>query len=201
MTALESARNYIGSAFGPQYDAWLALDDNTAGKTLVSATRYIDSLQWQGTSTGQVLDGDPPTLRATSLSWPRTGVFVDGVELDRFTVPVAVVEATAELAVMFLAKPTLANNADTGSLVSSLGAGPASISFFRPTTVADGTATILPTVINRLIGRFLASSGPPIGGGLITGASAASNFRTCSCGSSSCSCGYAEQRPDRTWPL
>lgn len=197
MAVLDDARNYINARYGAGYTAWMALSDADASRTLVSATAYIDSFQWQGTATGLV--GSLPT----SLQWPRSGVFVDGVELDSTTVPVQIVEACFELAVMILADSTLVNTLDAGSNVQSLGAGPAKISFFRPTSRADGTATTLPPLINRLIGRFLASSVPtPLG--FSSGVNSRSNFvlgrsSWCTCSATPCCC--PEQRPDRSWPV
>ncbi len=192
MALLDDARTYIGSNFGPTYTAWMALGDTDATKTLVTATRFLDSFTWQGTATGVV--GSLPT----SLQWPRTGVYVNGVQLDPTVVPAAIVQATFELAVMILADPGLIAQADAGSNVAELGAGPARIRFFRPSSPGDGNATRLPPQIDRLIGRFLAGAGMAFTG-MATGINPVSNFQPCGCSVSPCGCDG--QRRDVRWPL
>lgn len=166
MGALEDAKTYISARFGPSYTAWLALTDDDKNRTLVSATSYIDSLQWQGTATGTV-NGN-----VTFLQWPRSGI--DGV--DSTTVPTQIVNATFELAVLIAADPDLPQNADSGSNVQSMGAGPAQMSFFRPTFAANGSASVLPPLINRMIGQWLAGAGVALAGAKISGINACSDF-------------------------
>lgn len=187
MSVLTDARSYVNSRLGPTYSAWMALSDDDAGRSLVSATDMIDSFQWQGVASGVV--GSLPT----SLQWPRSGVFVDGVELDPAVVPPQVVKACFELAVMINDDPSLPFNVDAGSNVQSMGASGASLSFFRPTSAAEGTAPRLPPLIDRLIGRFLASS-VAVSTGFISGTNAQSNFET---PPGTC----AEQRRDVRWPV
>lgn len=187
MPVLDDANNYINAQYGPTYSAWMLLSDDDKGRTLTTATRFLDSFQWQGTPTGIV--GALPT----SLQWPRTGVFVDGVELDPTTVPTQVVQACFELAVMIADDPSLPQNSDAGSNVQSMGAGGANLSFFRPTSAAEGTAPRLPPLIDRLIGRFLASNVATVTG-FISGTNADSNFL-----SPPGTCG--EQRRDVRWPV
>ena len=165
MTALDDARNYIGARFGPTYSAWMALDDNTASQTLVSATDYIDAQPWQGTATGIGEDGNP-----TTLQWPRSGVFVNGVEIDSTKIPVEITEATFQLAVMILAKPGLVNTIDQGSNIQAANAGGGTgVTFFVPTSARNGTATVMPPLIQRLVGKYLATAGSSAEGSAGTG--------------------------------
>lgn len=190
MGAVEDATNYIGQRFGPSYTAWLLLSTDDKSRTMVSATSYIDSLQWQGTPTGLV-NGN-----VTFLQWPRSGI--DGV--DPLTVPTQIVNATFELAVLIAAAPDLVQNVDSGSNVQSMGAGPASLSFFRPTFAANGSATVLPPLINRMIGQWLAGSGAGLAGALITGINGRSDFGRGSCvctGACTCSSGVRNV----IWPV
>lgn len=166
MGALEDAKTYIGARFGPSYRAWEALTDDDKNRTLVSATSYIDSLQWQGTATG-IVNGN-----VTFLQWPRSGI--EGV--DSATVPAAIVNATFELAVLIVGDPDLPQNADSGSNVQSMGAGPAQMSFFRPTFAANGTASVLPPLVNRMIGQWLAGAGVGATGAVVTGINPCSDF-------------------------
>lgn len=158
-TSLEEARQYIGATYGPQYDNWMALDDTAASKTLVAATRYLTPLPWKGTATG-ILDGNP-----TELPWPRSGVIVDGVEIDSLTIPEDVTKATFEMAVLILAKPSIVNQIDQGTNIKRVGGGGApEVEFFAPTSVLRGTALKLPYVISQLIGKYLASPDADAGG-------------------------------------
>lgn len=180
MTLLADARAYIDARFGPAYRAWMALSDVDATRTLTSAASYLDSLVWVGMATGV------PTGNLPLTSWPRSGI--DGV--DPLTVPTAVTNAAYELGVLILSDPDLVNTVDAGSNVASLGAGPAQISFFRPTSALDGTAPRIPPIIDRLIGRWLASASAGAGG-FATGTNSHSDF--CEPGSNG--------RRDVRWPL
>lgn len=165
-------------------------------RRLVDATRYIDQQFWQGVATGLV------GVDVTTLAFPRSGLTdVTGAPLDATTVSQLVVNAVFEMAALLAADPTVSANVDTGANISSLGAGPAQISFFRASSVADGNATVLPTVVDRLIGRWLAGAGTGAIGAVITGASSHSDFRDrCGvCGGSACSCSIG--RRDVTWPV
>lgn len=198
MSVLDDANNYCNSQYGPTYSAWMLLSDDDKGRTLATATRFIDSFQWQGTASGVV--GSLPT----SLQWPRSGIFVNGVELDPTVVPPQVVQATFELAVMIADDPSLTQNVDAGSNVHSMGASGANLSFFRPTSAAEGTAPRLPPLIDRLIGRFLASN-VAVMAGFSSGVNPCSNFRTIPSPSVDPLTGDvfagAEQRTDLRWPV
>lgn len=160
VTALDDARNYINSRFGPAYRAWAALSDDEANRTLVSAADLLNHLAWQGTPTG-VLNGDP-----TSLAWPRSGVVVDDVPIDSTTVPADVVAASFELAVLIRADPTLPGKIDQGTNLKSVGgAGVPTVEYFVPTSARTGTAPVLPVVILRLVGKYLASPAASAEGG------------------------------------
>jgi hypothetical protein len=182
------------SAGATAFRALATADDQV--RRLVDASRYIDEQYWQGVATA--LAGGTPT----TLQFPRTGLTdVAGQPLDATNVPGVVVTAAFEMAAILAGDPDAAAAADQGSNVSSLGAGPARIAFFRPTSPADGNATVLPTVVDRLIGRWRAGA-RAAASGMATGINPVSNFRSASCSwcsSSPCSC--SNQRPDRTWPL
>lgn len=153
MTLLTDARAYVTQRYGPIYDAWFALDDTQATKTLVSAADLLNQQPWQGTFTGTL-----PLATAASLVWPRSGVFVDGVAVSSVTTPTDVQNAQYELAVAIRAKPTIGTTIDLGSNIKSVGGGGApTVEFFAPTSVAFGTATELPVMVERLIAKYLAA--------------------------------------------
>lgn len=103
-----------------RYAAWAALDDDDKGRALITASRYLASLDW-----------------------------VDGVP-SYDTPPQAVVEATSLFAADIAAKPSLGNDASTGSNVKRVKGGEAEVEFFRPT---EGSA--LPSYLLRLLGALL----------------------------------------------
>lgn len=170
---LAAAANYVGALFAPAATAWLALDANTKGRTLRAATLYLERLAWEGTRTGLV--GSDPT----TLAWPRTDVTVDGQPLDSTTVPADIVSAAFELAVAIAADPALVGKVDQGSLISSVSAGPASVSFAFPTSAASGTATRFPLVVQQLIAKYLATPGGATEGGLGAYGKCESSFARC----------------------
>lgn len=150
MSTLDDAKNYVAARFGSTYRSWETLTDDDKNRTLVSATDYFNHLTWQGTPTG-VIGSDP-----TTLSWPRSGVFVDGVEIDSTTIPVDIVAGSFELAVLIGTDPKLTNKLDQGSNIQSAqGGGGVGVTFFAPTSTATGTATLLPVIVQRLVGKYL----------------------------------------------
>lgn len=151
---LPRARAYVGSQFSPQGVAWLGLSEEDQGRTLVSATRYLDAQAWSGTAT-RIAGGV-----ATTLAFPRTGLVRDSAPVDPTTVPPEVQDAVCELAVAIAAKPGLVGQLDQGSNLKSVsGGGGVGASFFAPSSAALGTATVMPVQVQRLVGRYLATPG------------------------------------------
>lgn len=103
-----------------RYAAWAALSSDNKGRALVTASRYLAGLDW-----------------------------VDGVP-SYDTPPAAVVEGTALFAADIAAKPSLGNDASTGSNVKKVKGGEAEVEFFRPTLGAA-----LPPYLLRLLGTLL----------------------------------------------
>ena len=102
--------------------AWAALSSTAKEAALRQACDYIEAvygLRWAG---DRVSDTQP-------LSWPRSGVYVDGVEIVDTALPAGLVRANIELAVKASAGDLLA---DQGAQVRSETVGPISV------TYADG---------------------------------------------------------------
>lgn len=102
--------------------AWAALTTGAKEAALRQATEYLDAVyagRWKG-DRGSA---------AQALSWPRTGVVVDGYALASDTLPVALARATFELAVRASAVELLA---DQSAQVKSEQVGPIAV------TYADG---------------------------------------------------------------
>lgn len=193
---LAACAHYLLGSSSDAAAAFRQLVPDDQKRRLIDATRFVDQQFWQGTATGTA-GGEP-----TTLVFPRTGLTdLNGQPLDATNVPTLVVSAAFELTALAAADPSVVTNTDTGSNVASLGAGPAQIAFFRPSSVADGNATVLPTVIDRLIGRWLAGVGAGAPRGVITGASRRSDFRDgCDlCRASPCCC--SSGRRDVTRPV
>lgn len=171
---LPAALTYLGATFGPGPSAWIALGPDEQGKTLVTATRYLDEQPWNGTATG--LAGGT----ATELAWPRSGVEVDGQPIDPTVVPPEIVQATFRLAVLIAAEPDLVAAPDTSSNVRAVNAGGGTgVEFFQPTSVATGTATRLPPSVQRLVGKFLGGGPGTAVAGYGEGGAARSQFGAC----------------------
>lgn len=192
---LPACVHYLRPASDDSAIAFKALSSDDQGSRLIDATRYIDEMMWQGAATGLV--GVDPT----TLQWPRSGLTDQyGNPLDSTTVPIQVVNAAFEMAAILAGDPSASSNVDQGSNLQSMGAGGASLSFFRPTSAADGTASRLPTVVDRLIGRWLASS-VSVAGGFISGTNAHSNFLSVCDLHGVENCGCSGQRRDVRWPV
>lgn len=125
---IAAAKTYIATKYGPQYDAWRALNanDDDRKRTLASATALIDQQAW-------LTAYNTLGLRDVVAAFPT---------------------ASYELAVMVLADPSIVTLADQGSNIQSVAASGASVSYFNPTTKF---AAPLPPILMRLLGNYLAS--------------------------------------------
>jgi len=98
-------------------------------QALVEASRLLDRQRWDGTLTS---DGQ-------AQAWPRDGVTAtppSGVAVTDGATPTEIVTGCYELALAMLAKPAVVAGTSTAVNVSSVGAGPTSVTFFSP--VAGG---------------------------------------------------------------
>lgn len=191
---LPAVEDYLGATSSARVAAWnkLTPSGDERKRILVDATRYFDSLFWQG---------DADAAGGTTLQWPRSNLTLDGVPVDPATVPAAIGKGINELCAMIAEDPDVLTETDSGSNIRSMQAGSANLVFFRPTSPGDGNATVLPTLLNRLVGRYLANASAAIAAataGVSTGVSRRSDF-ACTCGGSPCSCDGG--RSNRWWPL
>ena len=127
---LAAATTYITARFGSTYDAWLALaTTDLKGRTLVSATDYIDRLGLKDTS---------------------------GAAIPYTTSIVAVQQACFELAVLINSDPDLVTAIDASSNVKRVGAGGGvEVEYFNPTSTKDGSASTLPWIVQQLLAPYL----------------------------------------------
>jgi len=98
---LAAANSYFETV--PDSTTWTNKTDDQKNRALISATRWIDSLNFYGDRCDE----------GQALKWPRNNYDVDGVELECSLIPNDIKYATYELA------RALAN--DTGAITDSTG--------------------------------------------------------------------------------
>ena len=165
---LQDTTDYLAGRFGAVAFAGLATDD-LRRQVLISATRWLDRLQWAGAPTD--LSTPQP------LAFPRTGLpQCDGIAYTDSEVPDPIVEAMFELAEIIAADATQQDSNGQGSNIKSVEAGSASVEFFTP-TIGSGSDTRLPRAAHDLVRCFL--SGTAIGKATGTGDTNTSAFDPC----------------------
>lgn len=122
-----------------QYSAtWCAATSDTKSSALVSATRYLDSKNWQGDKTSDV----------QPLEWPRDNV--SGV--DNGTTPQEIIDASIILAAMTVADPTALSASNTTNNVKVAKAGSAMVENFKQ---SSKSITVFPSMVQNMIGQWL----------------------------------------------
>lgn len=123
---------------------WSGLGSDVKERALVTATRMLERQTWLGTKASD----------AQTLSWPRSGVTdAYGNAVSSASVPQAIKDAQAELALALYLTPQVQNQSSTSSNTKRLKAGSAEVEYFRPSR-----GTRFPVIIQELLGSFLSSS-------------------------------------------
>ena len=159
MSLIVGTNTYINEADADTYFTyalhsaeWDAATTATKEKALVTATRMIDRQAWQGSRYADPQD----------LAFPRTDlVDLDGEEVDEITVPTAVLNATCELGMAMIASAAVQTVADTAEAWKRVEAGPVKAERFD--NQQAGAASRFPTIIDELIGHWLAGQGAGCG--------------------------------------
>lgn len=139
-----AATDYLSLSVGA--DAWTAATSGQKDAALVSATRALDKMSWQGEKT------DP----AQALAFPRTGIVDrEGNELPDDEIPPDITAACIEMALALLVDASLYTTNNTDRNIQSIGAGSAQVTYFRPQA---GTGRFPPQVAG-LLTSLLASMG------------------------------------------
>lgn len=128
--------------------SWATATPDQQASALVSATRMLENMVWQGVRTAPA-PGQP-------LEWPRTGV-VDryGAAVDSSTIPAAVLNGAYELAgAIRMSSKVITDASGTSSNKKVVQAGSARVEFFVPVA-----GTRLPTPVVEWLGQFLAGAG------------------------------------------
>lgn len=102
-------------------DAYRTLDTDGRGRVIVSGRRVLDVQPWAGQKT------DPDQ----EMAWPRSGVFVKGVEIDHDVIPLDIVNANAELANASANGVDIVNFVSTANIQRRIKAGSVEIENFR----------------------------------------------------------------------
>lgn len=133
--SLAGGLSYLGS----NTTAWDEIEtDEALQRLFVSSGRYLDRLPW---------DDDYATFAARDALDLADGSVGDAAFPFR--------AAQYELAQLARADSSVLTAADQSSNIQSLGAGGAQVTYFSPTSVERGTATLLPPVLMRLVGGYL----------------------------------------------
>lgn len=170
MALVVGTNSYISVADADTYfedaihaSVWSSASPGDKAKALVTATRFFDRQNWNGSKYQ-----DAPTQ---VLDWPRSGLTdSNGNALDETEVPQEILDATCELALTLLQNPSAQDSTDTGSNIKRMKAGSVEIEYIRGTS-----GTRFPTIINELVGLWLTVSSS-LSGPFIYGADNESSF-------------------------
>lgn len=163
---LAAADAYIDNSV--QADQWSALSFDAKNRAMITAFRILDRASWAGERTDE----------AQLTSHPRTGLMLEGQEVDSSAVHPRVIQGQFELALAIGLDASLANSptGSSASGVKAVGAGSARVEFFNNNPAADiASSRRFPTAVHELISPFLSGSDGIIGG-LVTGNEDCSQF-------------------------
>jgi len=165
-TYISVADALVYLAASPRAASWVAASADARGQWLVEATRMINRQAWSGTPTQAY-----PSVQA--LAWPRDGVtgVTDG------TTPQAILDACSELAATLIDDQSTLLATSAGKNVQRVDAGKGvGVTFFGPTS---DTAGRFPTIVQELVGQYLATASATAGVPVAGGTSNESSFADC----------------------
>lgn len=164
-------KQYLAGRLGT--DAYDNASSTDRKKAMVQATRWLDTLQWQGSPTDLVTP--------QPLAWPRTGM----VDCNEEPVPDTVIPdelcaALGELVLVILGDSAASDQASTAKNIKRVGAGSAMVEFFRAGDAqGNSSGTPLPTQAWRLIKCFTGAGDQANSGVISTGTDERSQFDDC----------------------
>ncbi len=152
-----------------------AYDDADSGdrkKAHVQATRWMDTLTFQGSPTDLV--------SPQPLAWPRTGMIdCNGEAVVDTVVPDELCESISELVLVILGDNAASDAAGTGKNIKKVGAGSAVVEFFRAGDAQGNPGTTLPTQAWRLVKCFTSAGDQTNSGSIASGTCDNSQFDDC----------------------
>ena len=134
--------------------AWAALSTDDKGINLISSSRRLDLLFWQGSKA---------TGSSQENAWPRAGLFYqDGTPVPDDAIPRDLERATILLAGSIASRPAQANVGTSGRAIKRVVAGPAEVEFFRQQETITGKPVQDETVF-ELVRQWLQGRGGATG--------------------------------------
>lgn len=147
-TPLADLRSYWNGQLGATAAVVAAATDDNCKRSMAMAAQWMDrAVSFSGTL----------TLSTQPRQFPRDNVLCNGANLGTGVTPDNVARAEFELAGQLLVNAALAASTGQGSNVKNVGAGPASVGFFAPTTNGP-LDTRLPIQANDLLKCMFASA-------------------------------------------
>jgi len=163
--------DYLLAASGAGAKKYRALPagGDSRDRLLIGGTRWVDDL---------LAGGVPTHAGGTTLRVPMEDVVnADGSPMSDADQLALAARAAFEGAALLAADQDAAAAVDTGSNLRKLDAQGTSIEFFRPTSAADGTASRIPGVLERILRPLLdAAAG---GAAAQVGSAAGASYGTC----------------------
>src|SRR5262245_59674167 len=99
---LAACADFLNDSSSEGAVAFRGLEADDQKRRLIDASRYIDSMFWQGVPTGLA------ACTPTTLAWPRSGLTdTQGAALDATNVPTLVVQAAFQMAGLIAADPSV----------------------------------------------------------------------------------------------
>lgn len=159
-------KQYLAGRLGA--DAYDDASGAKKKKAHVQATRWLDTMKWQGS---------PTDASTQPLAWPRTGMTdCNGDAVLDTAIPDELCAAVGELVLILLGDSAASDQASTDKNIKKLGAGSASIEFFRAGDSQGKSGTPLPTQAWRLIKCFTGAGSQANSGAIASGTDECSQF-------------------------
>lgn len=164
--SLADAELYLEAS--PRFTAWGVLTAERKAQWIVEATRMFERCTWTGDR----------AATAQPLAWPRSGVTDrDGEDVVDDAIPTFMEDGCAELAATLAEDAAVVTAGSTASNVKSVNAKGVAVEFFAP-----DSGTRFPTVVQELVGFYLAAPASESGGvvgAIATGTCHDSQFEDC----------------------
>lgn len=149
-TGVLFANSYISIEYARTYAAQrgltLSADDDSIAAMLIQAKDYLESKSCEYSGT--------PTYDYQELSWPRTGAYIHGIELNKNVIPKNLKQAQAVLLLAVNDGLTLMPNYSAADMVIQETVGPITTKYADPTAVGFGyTFTGADALLKPLFGE------------------------------------------------